>query len=105
MGVALLASCDQPETLIPAAKTGRLYPRGMRLRHACAATAAAVPTPAGVLRLGYLRLLTLAFLERGKEERLVDPALEDRYAHLHALRDDLTAVHARLSCQLGRRQV
>jgi hypothetical protein len=58
-----------------------------------------------VLSLGYLRLMTLAFLERGKEERLVDPALEDRYAHLHALRDDLAAVHTRLSCQLGRRQV
>ena len=44
-------------------------------------------------------------LQRGEEEGLVDPSLKDRYSHLHALRDDLAAVHARLSGQLRGRQV
>src|ERR687883_1294808 len=51
-----------------------------------------------------LRLLR-AVAEVGEEERLVDAALEDRDAHLHALRDDFLALEACLASQLGGRQV
>src|SRR5215212_3921159 len=40
-----------------------------------------------------------------EEERLVDAALEDWYAHLHALLDHLTALESRLAGQLRGRQV
>src|SRR5215210_1141112 len=43
--------------------------------------------------------------EVGEEEGLVDPALEDRDAHLHALRDDFLAFEAGLASELGGRQV
>src|SRR5918911_2753875 len=46
-----------------------------------------------------------ALAEIGEEERLVDAALEDRDAHLHALRDDFLALQACLASQLGGRQV
>src|SRR3954454_17067469 len=52
---------------------------------------------------GGLRLLRMA--EIGQEERLVDSALEDRDAHLHALRDDFLALEASLASQFGGRQV
>src|ERR687886_2896842 len=53
---------------------------------------------------GGLRLLR-ALAEIGEEERLVDAALEDRDAHLHALRDDFLALKACLASQLGGRQM
>jgi hypothetical protein len=40
-----------------------------------------------------------------EEEGLVDPALEDRDAHFHALRDDFLALQACLASELGGRQV
>ena len=39
------------------------------------------------------------------EQRLVDPALEDRDAHLHALLDDLPTLEARLPRELRGREV
>src|SRR5215212_3781528 len=56
------------------------------------------------LRLGELPLL-VRLLEAGDEEGLIDPSLEDRYAHLHTPRDDLSAMHASLAAELGGRQV
>src|SRR6476619_22488 len=55
-------------------------------------------------RLGELPLL-VGLLEAAQEERLVDPSLEDRNAHLHTPRNDLPAVHASLAAELGGRQV
>src|SRR5215211_3247960 len=46
-----------------------------------------------------------ALTEGGQEEGLVDPALEDRDAQLHALRDDFLALEAGLACELRGRQV
>src|SRR4051794_6906744 len=52
------------------------------------------------LSLCYLRIwLTLLVLQRRHEQGLVDPSLEDRHAHLHALADDFSAMHAGLACQ------
>src|SRR5215207_4550945 len=56
------------------------------------------------LRLRELPLL-VGLLEARQEECLVDPSLEDRYAHLHTPRDDFPAVHASLAAELGGRQV
>src|SRR4051812_36525372 len=44
-------------------------------------------------------------LQRRQEQRLVDPTLEDRHAHLHALRDDLTTVHPSFAREFGGGQV
>src|SRR5215212_4742424 len=41
----------------------------------------------------------------GEEEGLVDPALEDGHAQLHALLDDFATLHAGLSRELGGREV
>src|SRR5215211_2536791 len=41
----------------------------------------------------------------GEEEGLVDAALEDGNAQLHALLDDFATLHAGLSCELGGREV
>jgi hypothetical protein len=62
------------------------------------------PEPARVLGLRQLPLL-LGCLQAGCEESLVDPTLEDRDAHFHALCYDLATVHTRLSAELGGRQV
>src|SRR6185436_20115473 len=57
-----------------------------------------------VLRLGgYCPALRV--LQRFREERLVDPTLEDRHPELHALHDDFAAVHASLACELRGGQV
>src|SRR4051794_26412060 len=48
------------------------------------------------LRLGGYRP-ALCVLERFREERLVDPTLEDRNPELHALHDHFTTVHACLA--------
>ena len=95
-----MAGWDAHRPLLLCAEAGPVRP----IRHAAAARARPAGDSGELLGLGYL-WLTLAFLEGSEEERLVDPALEDRHAHLHALRNDLSAVHARLSGQLGRRQV
>src|SRR3954454_12489386 len=52
---------------------------------------------------GGLCLLRVA--EVGQEESLIDAALEDRDAHLHALRDDFLALEAGLASELRGRQV
>src|SRR5687767_4792734 len=44
-------------------------------------------------------------LEVRDEEAAVDPPVEYRYPHLHALGDHLPPLHVELVCQLGRRQV
>src|SRR3954453_1371066 len=44
-------------------------------------------------------------LEAGQEERLVDAALEDRDAELHALGDDFPPLEPRFARQLGRSEV
>src|SRR5207302_10211596 len=51
------------------------------------------------------RLAFALVRQRGEEKGLVDSSLEDRHAHLHALRDDLSPLHSCFSCQLGGRQV
>src|SRR5215510_9431458 len=56
------------------------------------------------LGLGQL-LLGLRLLKAADEQRLVDPSLEDRDAHFHALRDDLAPVHSGLASEFGGRQV
>src|SRR3954449_6704894 len=56
-------------------------------------------------RLQGLSLDPTSVLERGEEEGLVDAALEDRDAQLHALCDDVTPLEPGLASQLGRRQV
>ena len=43
--------------------------------------------------------------QAGEEEGLVDPALEDRDAQLHALVDDFAPLEAGLARELGGRQV
>src|SRR3954451_5307763 len=55
----------------------------------------------GGLRLGREAL----GLQVGQEQRLVDPALEDRHPELHALLDDLAAVETGLASELSGRQV
>src|SRR5215212_7176394 len=42
----------------------------------------------------------LRVFERLREERLVDPALEDRHTKLHALHDHFTTMHACFACEL-----
>src|SRR5215211_5504492 len=54
------------------------------------------------LSLGEFLLLGLQAVE---EQCFVDSSLEDRDAHLHALRDDFAPVHPCLSSELGGRQV
>src|SRR4051794_12542703 len=49
------------------------------------------------LRVGLPRVVA----KRGHEQRLVDPTLEYRHAHLHALADDFPAVHAGFACELS----
>src|SRR5438445_229659 len=51
----------------------------------------------GVGRLGGLRCLA----EAGEEESLVDPALEDGDAQLHALRDHFAALQTSFARELG----
>src|SRR4029079_8129563 len=46
-----------------------------------------------------------ALADVGEEQGLVDPALEDRDAHLNALCDDFLALEACLARELGGRQV
>src|SRR3954451_17026094 len=41
----------------------------------------------------------------GEEEGLVDAALEDGHAQLHALIDDFATLHTRFASELGGRQV
>src|SRR5215208_5608561 len=41
----------------------------------------------------------------GEEEGLVDPALEDGDAQLHALLDDFATLHTRFASEFGGRQV
>src|SRR3954447_1861864 len=62
-----------------------------------------VPVCAEPLQLRRLRLRL--GLQTGDEQRLVDASLEDRHPHLHALRDDLSALEPGLACQLGGGQV
>src|SRR4051812_31175963 len=61
------------------------------------------PTDGGALR--HLLCLLRHAAQRGKEQGLVDPAVEDRDAHLHALRDHLTPLHVDFVGELGGRQV
>src|SRR5215211_1911027 len=56
------------------------------------------------LRLGEL-LLVLRVLQRLEEERLVDPALEDRHPEFHAPGDHFAPMHPRLASELRRRQM
>src|SRR5215211_608340 len=51
--------------------------------------------------LGLLRYAA----QRGKEQGLVDPAVENRDAHLHTLRDHLAPLHVDFVGELGGRQV
>src|SRR3954466_3123600 len=41
----------------------------------------------------------------GQEQRLIDSALEDRHAQLHALLDDLATLHAGFASELRGREV
>src|SRR3954470_3588292 len=50
-------------------------------------------------------LLLLGLLKGADEEGLVDPALEDRYAELHALADYFAPVHASFPSELRGRQM
>src|SRR3954471_697327 len=50
-------------------------------------------------------LLLLGLLKGADEEGLVDPALEDRYAKLHALADYFAPVHASFPSELRGRQM
>ena len=107
--VFLLTSCDQRGTAHPA-ENGPILPkrppgRGEHPAARCRRPARAANAYGGGSRPWLPEAAALVFLERSQEQGLVDPALEDRHAHLHALRDDLTAVHTRLPCQLGGRQV
>src|SRR5260370_25490519 len=55
---------------------------------------------------GFGRLLEPGIdLEAREEQGLVDPTLEDRDAHLHALRDHFAALKSILARKLGGRQV
>src|SRR4051794_32708401 len=74
---------------------GRFYAAARRGRSGCE----------GRLRGGPGGLLLRAVAEVREEERLVDAALEDRDAHLHALRDDFLALEACLASQFRGRQV
>src|SRR5215208_621500 len=71
---------------------------------------AALTVPTSIFGV-YLRLglggycPALGVLQRLREERLVDPPLEDRHPELHALHDHFTPVHACLACQLRRGQM
>src|SRR2546430_16415634 len=57
-------------------------------------------------RLGSgLLVLRLERPERGLEEGLVDPTLEDRHIHLDALREHIAPLHVQLLGELGGRQV
>src|SRR5207245_2984777 len=47
----------------------------------------------------------LEIAQRGGKQGLVDAAVENRYAHLHALEDDLAPFHLHLVRELGGRQV
>ena len=47
----------------------------------------------------------LEVAQGGGEEGLVDAAVENRYAHLHALEDDLSPLHLHLVGEFGGRQV
>src|SRR3954447_2057004 len=62
-------------------------------------------TTGGARLRGLLRLLVGDAAERGDEESLVDPAVEDRDAHLHTLRDHLATLHVDFVGELGGRQV
>src|SRR4051794_11974832 len=61
------------------------------------------PRQGGVsLCLGELRVGgSGVVLQRGQEQRLVNPTLEDRHAHLHALGDHFPPVHTCFSRQFG----
>src|SRR5262245_48899141 len=62
-------------------------------------------SPAGAALRGRCQRPTGGLREAGDEERLVDLALEDRDAELHALADDLPSIETSLSRQFGRSQV
>src|SRR5262245_57741146 len=54
---------------------------------------------------GGLLVLSPERPERGLEEGLVDPTLEDRHVHLDALGEHISTLHVHLVRELGGRQV
>jgi hypothetical protein len=55
-----------------------------------------------ILSLGDLRVHGSALVPQGGEEqRLVNPTLEDRHAHLHALGNYLSPVHSSFAREFG----
>src|SRR3954452_20635947 len=80
------------------------YSLPRNLRGAILSAAASVRPRFARLRGRYLPLCRVV-VDVGEEQRLVNPALEDRHAQLHALLDDLATLHAGFASELRGREM